>query len=433
VNLSERVDDALDALPFGLKTMIGVACSGGADSIALLHLAARRREIVAMHVDHGLRPSSAADAAFVEQHARALGIPFVVRRVHVERHGSLEAAARRARYDALEAMASETNVMCVLTAHTLDDQAETILLRLMRGDVLDGIAPVRGIFRRPLLDVRRDDLRAWLVQHDIAWREDPTNEDTRFERNWVRNVLLPQLEDRRENVSAVIARVAGRTRSDAVALDVIADEIFAAASIDDVGVFVAIDAAVPEAIASRVIRRAFRSLGHDPSEHDVLAALRTGRVRAGSVDVWRVADGCAFTRIPQPAMPTIVLPGDLVMSPDWQLAARIGEPSAPPGRWRIGVPERGVVAIRPRRAGDRVETRAGHRKVQDVLVDARVPRGLRDLVPIVTVDERPLAVVGAGAVRTGTMSASPHGRVIDLDPLNPTWSRELAWMGNAQI
>ncbi|MEX2395003.1 MAG: tRNA lysidine(34) synthetase TilS [Actinomycetota bacterium] len=394
-----------------------------ADSVALLHLAARRCDVVAMHVDHGLRPTSGEDARAVEQHARQLGIPFLVRRVAVERTGSLEAAARAKRYSALEEMAAEADVSCVLTAHTLDDQAETVLLRLMRGDVLDGIAPARGIFHRPLLQIRRDELRAWLREHEIAWREDPTNDDVRFERNWVRHVLLPQLEERRANVSSVVARLADRTRADTTALDVIADQIVATALSDDVGLFLRFDE-LPDAVASRIVRRAFRRLGHDPTSREVAAALTSPHTLAGAIDVWRLDRGVAFTGAPFPVMPELRLGDEPVSSKDWQLTFRVTDAGAAHGRWQIAVPH-GALAIRSRVPGDRITTRSGTRKVQDVLVDARVPRPLRDLLPVVTVDDRSHAVVGAGSMTTPTST----DRIIDIDPLNPTWSRELAWMG----
>lgn len=385
---------------------IGVACSGGADSIALLHLFADRPNVTAVHIDHHLRADSTVDAEFVGEVCDRLELPCVVRDVRPS--SPAEAAARDMRYQALSDVAREHGLRAVLTAHTRDDQAETVLLRLMRGDALDGIAPVRGIFVRPLLDVTRAELRDWLTAYAIAWREDPTNSDVRYERNWARHVLLPQLHERRAGVSSVLARTAARARDDALALDAIATNIVAECASDDVGVFIADTSGLPRAILTRVIRTASRRLGHDPSAHDVdaVAAMRR-HVRTGSVDAWRLDEGIAFTRAPLATPSPLDVPSDGVLeSAAWGVVVRV-----PPNQ---------RLRLRSRRPGDRVRTSAGTRKVQDVLVDAKVPRVLRPLVPILAdARDEPLAVV-CGRVR------SPL--VVGAEPFRQTWSRQRAWI-----
>jgi tRNA(Ile)-lysidine synthetase-like protein len=404
--LARRVADAVRALGIGSTDPIGVACSGGADSVALLHLVAGRGNVTVLHVDHHLRDDSALDAAFVRAAAGALDLPCDVIDVHPA-NGS-EAAAREARYRALEDMARERGLRWVLTAHTRDDQAETVLLRLMRGDTLDAIAPLRGTFVRPLLDVTRGELREWLTANRIEWREDPTNTDDRFERNWVRGVLLPQMRDRRPGLDAVLARTADRARDDALALDAIATGIVAQAPSDDAGVFVPAADRLPSGVVSRVIRAVCRRLGHDPSAHDV-DAIRTMRshVRCGDVDAWRLDDGLAFTRAPIPVPEPVDVPATgRLDSIGWGVTIR----TTPSPRLRI----------RSRRDGDRVRTSAGTRKVQDVLVDAKVPRLLRSLVPILADDDGALAVVG-GRV--------PSAALVGAEPYRQTWSRQRAWIG----
>jgi tRNA(Ile)-lysidine synthase len=407
--LAERVGETLHGLGVDADAPVGVACSGGADSIALVHVLAGRRNLTLLHVDHRMRPDSSSDADFVRDTASALGLPSDVRTLaDVPRD---EAAARDARYQTLADAARERGLRFVLTAHTSDDQAETVLLRLMRGDTLDAIAPVRGIFVRPLLDVTRAELRAWLVANDSAWREDPTNTDTRFERNWVRHVLLPQLHERRPGVADVLARTAGRARDDALALDAIAAGIVAAAPSDDVGIFVPDVGRFPSAVLSRVIRVACRRLQHDPSGREV-DAIRTmsAHVRAGEIDVWRLDDGLAFTVVPFPVPDPVAVPRDgLLESAAWGVSIR----TEPGSRLRL----------RSRLSGDRVRTRAGTRKVQDVLVDAKVPRGLRPLVPILADDDGALAVV------TGHLQSAP---VMGAEPFRQTWSRAKVW-GSAWI
>ena len=193
--------------------------SGGADSVALLcmlhALAAERGWRLAVgHVDHGLRPESAEDAAFVRDLALELGLPFFMRRVKVSSRGrSLEEAARDMRRQALLDMAQEAGANVIALAHHADDQAETLLARLLQGTGASGLAGMRAYsppFWRPLLDLRRSDLRDWLRAQGRAWREDPSNQDLGPLRNRLRHELLP-LAQERVNPRAVEAlnRLAG--------------------------------------------------------------------------------------------------------------------------------------------------------------------------------------------------------------------------------
>jgi tRNA(Ile)-lysidine synthase len=170
-----------------------VACSGGADSTALALLvarAARRLSLGAVtiaHLDHGLRRESRADARFVERLAERLALPVVSERHEVKRRRgeSPEAAARRVRYGFLESAARTTRANVIVTAHHMDDQAETVLLRVLRGTGPRGLAAIRASrplrrgsrirLVRPLLAFRRERLREWLERWRETWREDPTN------------------------------------------------------------------------------------------------------------------------------------------------------------------------------------------------------------------------------------------------------------------
>lgn len=411
--LRERVLRSLRELGVADDDPIGVACSGGADSVALVHLLAGRPRVTVLHVDHNARDGSSDDAAFVRETARALGSSSAATGVLIDiTPDGFEAAAREARYDALEAMAREHGLRFVLTAHTMDDQAETVLLRLMRGGSLGGIAPVRGVFVRPLLGVRRSELRDWLVARGIAWHEDPTNQDTAHDRNWVRHVLLPQLHDRRPGVAKVLARTAARTHDDDRLVDAFALDVLAAAESDDVGVLVRDAAELPPALITRVARHVCRDLGSDPTEHDIDAVRTiTTHARCGGVDVWRLDDGLAFVRDPFPVPDAVTVPPSGELTDDaWGIRLRIARSDD-------------HLYVRSRRPGDRVAVPAGHRKIQDVLVDAKVPRPLRPLVPILADDQGALAVIGGHTQRL-------HSGTIELsaDPFHQTWSRELAWI-----
>lgn len=215
----------LRAVPAGL---VLVACSGGADSLALAAATAfEARSAGLVTVDHGLHPVSAAVARDVQAQGRRLGLdPVVGVRVDVAAAGGPEAAARTARYDALTRTADELGAVAILLAHTLDDQAETVLLGLARGSgtrSLAGMPAVRGIFRRPLLGLTRALVRRACHDEGLQPWEDPANTDPAFTRSRVRHDVLPVLEDRLgPGVAQALARTARAARDDADALDALA-------------------------------------------------------------------------------------------------------------------------------------------------------------------------------------------------------------------
>lgn len=200
--LSRVLDDAFsDARP----ARIGVAVSGGGDSVALLHLAqgwavGRGVRLHAATVNHGLRPAAAAEATTMATACSALGVGH--RTFHWQDRdgqgwdgqGNLQARARQARRTLLSGWAEAAGLEAVLLGHTADDQAETVLMRLARGSGVDGLCGMRradagSVFVRPLLAVSRADLRDWLSARGIAWVEDPSNDDLRFDRIKARRLL----------------------------------------------------------------------------------------------------------------------------------------------------------------------------------------------------------------------------------------------------
>ena len=192
-----------------------LAVSGGGDSVALALLTRRAgREAVVAHLDHGLRPESREDAAFVRELAGRLGFPAVVERVDVariarERGENLEAVARELRYAFLARVARRFGARCVLTAHTADDQAETVLYQLFTGTArAPGIRRSRGAVKRPLLFARRSELRAYLEAQGFSWREDRTNQDLKRDRAYLRHQVLPRVEARFPQAVAALGRFA---------------------------------------------------------------------------------------------------------------------------------------------------------------------------------------------------------------------------------
>lgn len=200
---------------------IAVAVSGGADSVALLRLFASLRKefgvaLSAVHFNHHLRGAeSDADEAFVASLAKALGIPLLLGRADVaavarSRRWNLEDAGRRLRYQFFEDASKQHGIARVATAHTADDQAETVLARLIRGTGTSGLSaihPARGKIIRPLIEIRRDELRAYLKSIHQQWREDSSNADTDRLRARIRTRLLPELE---QHFSAKIVSSLGR-------------------------------------------------------------------------------------------------------------------------------------------------------------------------------------------------------------------------------
>jgi len=253
-----------------------VAISGGSDSVALLFLlrdlAENGKFTVAglAHVNHGLRPTADRDEQFCRDLADRLHLRIAVKKEDVRgyargRNLSVEDAARRIRYDFLEQAAGAFGADRIAVGHTQDDQAETLLLKLIRGAGLTGLAGIRqrrGRIIRPLLDAARSDLRKYLADIGQEWIEDESNEDLANPRNRIRHRVLPEL-DRAAGTStrSAIARAAGLAREDTEWLDELAErryEQLAQPSEDGVTIEAAALAAEPPPVRRRVLLKALR-------------------------------------------------------------------------------------------------------------------------------------------------------------------------------
>lgn len=257
------------------------AVSGGADSLALLALAVDADlDVTAVHVDHGLRPESAAEADVVAAAARRLGAGFRAERVVVHPGGDLEARARRARHGVLPDDA--------LFGHTADDQAETVVLALLRGAGLDGI---RGMTpaRHPILRLRRAETEAVCVDLGLEPVRDPSNDDPRFWRNRIRHEVLPLLDEiAGRDVRQLLARSAEVVAADLDHLEALA------AAIDPTDARAL--AAAPVALARRALRSWLRS--HDPEGHppDLASVERVLAVARGEAVAAQIAGGVEIRR-----------------------------------------------------------------------------------------------------------------------------------------
>ena len=289
--------------PPGSRLLIGL--SGGSDSVALLFLLRELAEhggfTVAglAHLNHQLRPTAERDEVFCRELAGRLGLRIVVKSEDVKgyargRNLSVEDAARRVRYDFMGKAADTLGAEHIAVGHTQDDQAETFLLKLIRGAGLTGLAgihPRRGRIIRPLLDVSRADLRSYLTARGERWIEDESNDDLMNPRNRIRHVVLPELDCAASGPTRpAIARAAGLTREDAEWLDELATrryEALADESPDGVTLEASALLAEPPPLRRRVLLKALRTGAgqHEIGLDHVEAAMAALAGAAGGVDI----------------------------------------------------------------------------------------------------------------------------------------------------
>lgn len=358
--------------PFaGRPVLLGL--SGGADSVGLLRALLRvGARVTAAHLDHGLRPESAGDAAWVAALCAGLGVPLElgaadVARMAAARGTSLEAAARTVRYGFLARAAKRSGSALVLTAHTRGDQAETVLHQLLRGEhALSGVAARRGRVARPWLNVERADIETWLRSLNQGWLTDASNADPRFTRNWLRAEVLPLIRSRFPGLNAALARHAAQQTEDGALLERLA-------------------AAVPP----------HADLRREPPP--VLRRLVASRLQAAGLSfhaehvsrLSRALGAGETVHVSLPGAREVTATGGRLhlAAASWPLPD-----FAYPDSW----------TLRHRQGGDRVRLPGGERKLSDVLTDLKVPRGERD--------------------RLWLLAEGEHIRWLGLDP--PLWAQD---------
>lgn len=418
-----------DEAPLGAEDRVLVAFSGGPDSTALLlgltRLAGRLPfRITALHLDHALDEGSAGRAAAAAEIAGRLRTDFIAERRAVPglRHPgeSLEAAARRVRYEVLEETRRRLGARWVATAHHRDDQAETVLLRMLFGSGLEGLAgirPVQGAVVRPLLGAPRAALREAVEAAGLPWIDDPTNRDLSVPRNRVRHALLPSLaaEDENEDVAERLARLARRAEGAGAALD---RRLAARLRVQNLEDSVAVDRAAllglppelfPFALAGLHRRAGAPYPAGRAAREELLRQLgRTdaGRIACDCGDGWRWEGAGRFLILDRAAVPeppvcftyTLEIPGELAIP---ELGVRVGLHHRPVEPWMFqGSPHRAGLAL-PLQPGDRVTVRnrrpgdrlhplgaSGSRRLKEVLIDRRIPRSQRDRLPLLCFGEK---------------------------------------------
>lgn len=413
-------------LPANEAIVAGI--SGGRDSMALgALLAALAGEfgwrITVGHVHHGLRGADTdADAALVSQWAGRWGFEFVLMPVRVEAgHGqSIEMAARQARRDVLLALAERLGARVVL-AHHLEDQAETVLLRLLRGTGAGGLSamrPVTGRVVRPLLGYSRADLTRFLQDMDIPWREDAMNEDPAMVRNRIRHQLLPLLaKDYNPRVVQALARLAKssaeleewahrealRQYQDLRSIDPESGEIRLT---DVIG--------RPRALVDRILRLAVAELGFSVTEEQLDRAHQGNTVWPLHHAVERQGRDLViippFAPLAWPTLPTACPAPGRIPLPVGELMIQRGEVL-----WadRLSVAE-DIQAfwVRGWKPGDRVAlTGGGTKKLQDIFVDRKIARRIRHAWPVVTADAGGQKILTVPGLVTDVSARAQPGQI----------------------
>ena len=414
--MNRRVADFLSSANVGPEERILVALSGGADSTALLlSLCELRRQICALHVHHGIRGAEAdRDAEFCRELCWKLGVPFRLIRVDIpalaaQRSKGLEETAREERYRLLAECAAELSCSRIATAHNLEDNAETVLLHLVRGTGLSGlcgIPAVRGRLIRPLLSVSRRDIEKYLSAHGQSFVTDSTNADTDLSRNRIRSCVMPELMHLNPAFPEAVLRMAETLSEDASLLDELSKGPLSAAEL----------AELPRPLAVRRLRRAYNDhtgliLSREGTE--LCLRLCESENPSASADL----PGCRLRR--EYDQLVFDVNGAFTSLPPRQLTAE-GFTDIPEAGIRIGLfsdvaPENihnsltsfyvscdridGHLTVRSRITGDTFQRnhRACRRSLKKIFIDDRIPAAQRDCIPVIADGSSVAAVHGYGA------------------------------------
>jgi tRNA(Ile)-lysidine synthase len=407
---------------------VAVALSGGPDSMALLAILAALTvplcfSLSACHFNHRYRPDADDDARFAEACAARFGVPFRVGDNPDPKPATgLMAAARAARYRFFDRLLIDRLADRIATGHTVDDAAETSLMRMLAGagpTGFAGIPPVRDAYVRPLIDLRKKDLIAWLDEREIPYRIDPTNASPAHTRNRVRAHILPTLEAEEPEAPHRIVRLARQVAAQTEALDRVADRwldrLTGSAGIDPAAL-----AVEPEALRHALYRRMAVRAGCDAplaterfeaADELVTGVKRGKRVELGHGYEARL-DHAGFVIAPADEAPVdFAFPFALplaVATPNGRLVVRrggegnrINDASLP-----------GDVVFRNRREGDYLIRPAGRRSLKRFFIDAKVPARLRERLPLLASGSEILWIPGLFVAPP--LAPAPDGDAVGL-------------------
>ena len=400
---------------------IGVACSGGRDSMCLLHYLSNHKEqygieIVAINIDHNIRENSKRDTLFVMRYCNQHGIKFLSYSLNVlkyceEKKMSIEEGAREARYDVFRSLIANGTVDKIALAHHLQDQSETILLNILRGTGLGGASGMdyhNGKFIRPLLSTTRAEIQAYIENNDIPYVDDETNSSNDYSRNYIRNMIMPLIRSKWPNADASICKFADICRQDNKYIEDIAkqSEFEAKDGIVKIQTRYFID---QPSVINRVIRKALKAINItkdiEKKHIDLIKDLALNGNNGSKIN----------------------LPHNLIAIKEYNYITITNKTFKPARReWKmekgkIDIQEYGIInltltrkfnigehdhiidynkvpkdaIIRFREAGDVFEKFGGGKKsLSDYLIDKKIPTRLRNVLPVLAVDNEILAVFG---------------------------------------
>jgi tRNA(Ile)-lysidine synthetase-like protein len=394
-----------------------LAASGGADSAAMVALLCESGVVsacaaVVAHFDHRLRGDAAAarDLAAVRALCDRYGLPLIAGAWDAPRAG--EAAARAARYAYLREAALEEQAVAVVTGHTSDDQAETVVMHILRGAGLHGVAgmapesrwPLAAgagtpVLARPLLGVSREETRAYCEVLGLGYADDPSNEDRAYLRNRIRRDVLPAMERVRPDARRALVELAAEARESVAAMEALARPAVVSAVAGEVRLSREALRQMSPALAPYAYRLALVVLRGDARdmERRHYEMLR-GVADAATGSMFELPRGVVVTVDPDAVALSIGAPWAPLVAPDferalpfagdagaWSIQVTRADPAAPDeASWgALALPADAVV--RGRRPGDRIAQRGmiGHKKLQDYYVDRKVPRRERDAAPVI--------------------------------------------------
>jgi len=399
-----------DMLPEPGEIML-CAVSGGRDSMCLLHylhtLSARRDfRVAAAHLNHGMRPTAQRDETLVRQFCEERDIPFYVGYEKVydrarEWDLGVEETGRRLRYEFLSRTADDIGADRIATAHHMGDQAETVLLNLLRGtgaEGLGGIPPVRGRLVRPLLNTSRAEIEAYVAENGIPYAEDETNTDLNYARNRLRLVIWPELERINGAARDNVARAAAIVRRESAYLDELASSY-----LPDGGTSVPCAALLnaPEVLRPRILRLLIDRLecGKKDFGQVHLAALERLCRTGGTLDLPSGVFASCRGGVLELERVTGDVPGEVLLTKNCPVSWGNYEVClCDPGPDTLNL-RNGAVSVRTWRGTDRMRLpgRRGTRSLKRLFADAGVPPFRRDRTPVLCVDGKAAAVYGIGA------------------------------------
>lgn len=434
-DLAAHVAGILRRLDLTGSTLV-VAVSGGPDSLVLLHLLVSLAgeldlRLHVAHLNHGLRgEASDQDAAFVAAEARRYHLPATIERRQITRNGeSVEEAARRVRYEFLAEVARRTGAAAVLTAHTLNDQAETVMMNLLRGTGLTGLSGIQLDSMlpftdehirlvRPLLAIPREQIETYCAEHGLQPRIDLTNQDLGYRRNWVRHRLLPLMAEKNPEIVRSLGRLAQIVKDDLAVIEAALDGYWEWLVTGQADGSITLDLALwrelPRGLQRHALRRAAAVVlpsGEVPgaalveSMLEIFAQAGSGRAASlpGNALAYSENGKLIFVRerreaeaLPESGLSEqpqpLTIPGATKLGAAGTIMAQLAQtreagPPATHADLDVRILEMGQLGVRRWLPGDRMQPlgMAQEKKLQDMFVNAKIPRRRRNRIPVVVV------------------------------------------------